>query len=206
MNQEQQSKKIKRNYLVSEELMLEKPQVVDFLDYLDQQVIDFAREQRMNELELRRLVMGKIGFDELTQRDRKHFFRLKEDKPTSDWHGLVALESQEDGEFSFKKMGIVKRKYDSLKDDSLEDGGELRARLEEIKAKKDKEKQEGKAAKEKEKNLPRVKMYKSDIEELGEMSTSIGVDHRQHIIIIGVNESLNKQFTNPRFTHCNTGK
>lgn len=202
MNNEQQSKNIKRDYLASERLMLEKPQIVGFLDSLEQQVIDFAKEQGMEEIKLRRLVMGKVGFQELIQKDTGSFFKLKKVRPTTDWNGLVSLASKEDDDFHFDKMSSVKRKYASLKEDTLQDGDEIRAKIETIKAQKDEEKQKLK----KKKVLPRVKLYKEDVDELMKIAHSIGRNYNQHLVIIGCNKTLNKQILFPRFTYGNTGK
>lgn len=197
--------RVKVNYLLTEKIKLEKPQLVEFLDDLEQQVVDFANDEGMNQMELRRLVMGRIGFNELVQRHKSSYFKVKKTAPMNDWNGLVSLAYKEDEDFRIARdpIQVLKRKYASLQDDSLQDNGELREKLDAVKAEKEKEREE---KKNKEKVLPRYKMYQDDLNRFLEMADRITKDYNQHLLIVGANESPYEQSTYLRFTHATSGK
>lgn len=159
-------------------------------------------------MELRRLVMGKIGLNELVQRQKGSYFKVKKTRPTTDWNGLVSLAYKEDEDFRIADGPIqhLKRTYASLNNDSLQDNGELRAKLDMVKAKKDEEKEAKRAKKSQMKDLPRVRMYESDLEQLLTTARGITQNYGQHLVVVGVNESINQQNMYPRFTYATSGK
>lgn len=95
MNQETQTEEMQHpEYLVDVDLRERVPEIDGFLDDIDQQVTDFAKKHKIHPTELRRKVMGRIGYGDLAQRNSSFILPHENVGTPSDWATLVSIEAR----------------------------------------------------------------------------------------------------------------
>lgn len=156
------------------------PGLAEFLEKVDKDVSDFAEESGADETELRRLVVGSVGYKDLTQLldNFKSSESVSRGRATSAWNAFVAYHAETDEDFAFtpEYMQILTDRY-KLVDEQLQKKVEYKKKmLEENKKNK------------KRKNPPsRVELFDSCVKDLKMSIEAMHKNFQHHIIMYGIN-------------------
>lgn len=203
MNQETQTEQtIKPDYLINDAFRQEVPEIDDFLNSIDQQVAEFAQKHKIDSMEMRRKVMGKVGFLDLRQNNGAFQLPRENVAKSNTWNALVSYLSRntEGWQFDASHMQIAGEKFASLSEDIP-----LRRKVMEHKKVLLEEKIEKNKNKKGKKQLTREEMYDKDVKTLQKYINHIGKEYNHHFILAGLNGDARNQNMFKRFAYSNSG-
>lgn len=168
-------------FIVEDEDYVRIPGLEAFLEKIEKSVSDFAVESGADEDEIRRFVVGRVGYKDMNQvlKEFKFDNTPSRGRAISSWNAFIAQCSEEDENFSFSAeyMASLKERYKSIDDEQkkkLEWKKEVLEHMKEIGNKRPN-------------NPERVELFNECYVRLKENVNAMYTNFQHHIIVYGIN-------------------
>lgn len=176
------------------------PGLEAFLERVEKEVTDFAKESGADEAEIRRFVVGRVGYRDLNQvlAEFKYEDSAPRSRAISSWNAFVSHCAEEDeDEFSFtpEYMASLKERYNTI-DEELK---------EKVESKKKMMEHHKKIGNKRPNNPTRVELFQSCVKSFQKNANAMYTNFQQHMIVCGVNGVMLHEDDFPAFIITNSG-